>query len=93
MAPCTVQDDRHPMMAATRFKMETKAVLAVLTLFLLSGCTHNSQPSTEDRSAVVAAQTRGGAWTIGARTLPVPGGASDALREAIATAGRRRRCT
>ncbi len=65
--------------------MENKAVLAVLTLFLLSGCTGNSEVSTADGSSVVAEQTQNGAWTIGSRTLPAPGGASDALREAIAS--------
>ena len=38
-------------------KMGNKAILAVLTLFLSSGCTTNSEPSTADRSAAVAAQT------------------------------------
>ncbi len=66
--------------------MENKAVLAVLTLFLLSGCTDNSEPSIADGSAAVAAQPQNGAWTIGSRTLPAPGGASDALRETIASA-------
>ncbi len=73
-------------MAATRLKMENKAVLAVLTLFLLSGCTGNSEPSIADGSGVVAAQPQNGAWIIGSRTLPAPSGASDALREAIASA-------
>ncbi len=66
--------------------MGNKAVHAVLTLFLLSGCTDNSEPSSADRSAVVAAQTQDGDWIIGGRTLPAPGGASDALREVIANA-------
>ena len=73
-------------MAARRLKMGTKAGLAVLALFLLSSCTDNSKPSTADRSAAAAAQTQDGAWTLGSRTLPAPAGASDALREAIASA-------
>jgi acetyl esterase/lipase len=67
-------------------KTGNKAVLAVLTLFLSSGCAHNSEPSTADRSAAVAAQTQDSAWTIGSRRLPAPAAASDALREAIANA-------
>ncbi len=66
--------------------MGHKSVLAVLTLFLLSGCTGNSEPSSAGRSAVVGAQSQDGAWTIGSRTLPAPTGASDALRDAIASA-------
>ncbi len=65
-------------------RRSNKAVLAVLTLFLLSGCTDNSEPSTADRSAAVAAQTQDNAWTIGSRTLSAPAGASDALRASIA---------
>ncbi len=72
------------MKPISRLKMSNKAVLAVLTLFLLSGCTDNSEPSTADRSAAVAAQTQDNAWTIGSRTLSAPAGASDALRASIA---------
>ncbi len=74
------------MKAISRLKMSKKAVLAVLTLFLSSACTDNSEPFTADRSAAVAAQTQDSAWTIGRRRLPAPAAASDALREVIANA-------
>ncbi|MCZ6691383.1 MAG: alpha/beta hydrolase fold domain-containing protein [Planctomycetota bacterium] len=68
------QHDRAPMKPTRRLITSSKAVLAVLTLFVLSACT-----STGGRSG----QTPDRAWTIGSRTLSAPVGASDALRAAI----------
>ena len=65
--------------------MEYNVVFAALTLFLSSGCMHNSEPSTADRSAAVAAQAQDSTWTVGRRRLPAPAGTSDSLREAIAS--------
>ncbi len=69
-----------PLKPVSRLKTISKAVLALLTPFLLSAC-----KTTGGSTDTAAAQAQDGAWTIARRTLSAPAGASDALRADIAS--------
>ncbi len=59
------------------------STLLVIGGLVSVGCSVPAEPQDEPAAT---SQAPAGAWNIGARTLPAPAGASDELREAIASA-------
>ena len=72
------------MKPISRSKMNSKANLTILTLFLLSASTAKAEQSTGIRPAGIAVQAQDSTWIIGSRTLSAPVAVSDVLRESIA---------